>query len=251
MRSRRACPFLVAAALLLGLAAGADAQMFRYMAFGDSITRGNSTFDPTGLGGYPGRLPDLIDCALPDCEVVNEGLDGEATGPAVTRIGGLLDGDDWDVVLLMEGTNDIFVGISNNTIEANLGFMDDAARDHGVDTLHASIIHLDPGSSAGGNSNKVNAVANMRIRVMDMATERNRFFADPWTPLCPNQTCFNQHYHNPPGAVGHPDPSGFDILATVFKNSIRSRPVPGFVTAVSPTGTIDDPDPTYIWNKER
>jgi hypothetical protein len=250
MRSRRLYLLVAAAALMAGLAAGAQAQMFRYMAFGDSITKANPTFDPTGLGGYPGRLPPLIGCSLPDCEVVNEGLDGEATYQGVTRIETLLDNDDWDIVLLMEGTNDIFVGQSNNSIEANLGIMDDKARDHGVDTLHASIIHLDPDSTAGNNQSKVNQVANLRLRVMDLASERNRFFADPWTPLCPNQTCFNNHYHNPPGAVGHPDPSGFDILTTVFKNSIQSRPVPGYVTAVFPTGVIDDPDPTYTWNKE-
>ncbi len=241
---------LAAAAVTLCAPATSNAQIFRYMAFGDSITKANLTFDPTGIGGYPGRLPPLIDCVLPDCEVINKGKDAEATYEGVTRIETLLDTANWDVVLLMEGTNDVFVGMSNNSIEANLGIMDDKARDRGVDTLHASIIHLDPESSAGQNQNKVNQVADLRLRIMDLADERNRFFADPWSPLCPNQSCFDQHYHDPPGAVGHPDPSGFDILANVFKSGIKQRPVPGYVTAVFPTGVVDEPDPTYTWNKE-
>ncbi|MDH3403957.1 MAG: SGNH/GDSL hydrolase family protein [Acidobacteriota bacterium] len=252
-RSRRTpawVPLAVAAALALATATGARAQMFRYMCFGDSITEGNTTFDPTGLGGYPGRLPALIDCDLPACKVVNKGKGGEETPEGVTRIEAILNTANWDVVLLMEGTNDVFNNTSNNTIEANLGIMDDKARDHGVDTLHASIIHLDPDSTAGNDPGKVAAVANLRTRVMNLAAARNRWFADPWTPLCPNQACFEAHYHDPPGAVGHPDPSGFDILAGVFEDAIESSPVPGYVTAVYPIGVIDDPDPTFLWIKE-
>ena len=195
------------------------------MAFGDSITKANLTFDPTGIGGYPGRLPPLIDCSLPDCEVVNEGLDAEATYQGVTRIETLLDESDWDVVLLMEGTNDIFVGQSNNSIEANLGIMDDKARDHGVDTLHASIIHLDPESSAGQNQNKVNQVADLRLRIMDLADEHNRFFADPWSPLCPNQSR-STSTPQPAGSGGPPRPLGLRHPGQRLQSGIKQRPVP-------------------------
>jgi lysophospholipase L1-like esterase len=245
--SRRAIHCL---AVLVLLATAAEAQTFRYMAFGDSITAGRLEFDPTGLGGYPGRLPTLISCALPDCTVVNKGKDGEQTGAGVTRIEGILDTASWDVVLLMEGTNDIFQSVSNNTIKTNLALMDTKARDHGVDTLHASIIHLDPDSTAGGDSNKVAAVQDLRTKVQTLAAARNRYFADPWTRLCPTQSCFNQNYHNPPGAVGHPNPAGFDIMADEFRDAIVSRPVPALPVAVSPSGTITSSNPTFVWNKE-
>jgi len=242
---------LVGLLLASGLAAlPASGQVFRYMAFGDSITKGRFEFDPTGQGGYPGRLDDLIDCPANNCVVINEGKDGEKTSQGVSRIETLLDSDDWDVVLLMEGTNDVFNNISNNTIEANLTLMDTKARNRGVDTVHASIIHLDPDSTGGMNGNMVAAVADLRGRIQALAATRNRYFADPWTPLCPSQSCFNTHYHNPPGAVGHPDPSGFDVLAGVFADSIDSKPTPAMVTAVQPTGTIEDTSPDFVWNKE-
>ncbi len=242
---------LASLVVALGLLADPlDGQIFRYMAFGDSITKGRLEFDPTGQGGYPGRLDDLLNCFPPDCEVINEGKDGEGTGAGVTRIEILLDAEDWDIVLLMEGTNNIFGGTSNGTIEANLTLMDTKSRDHGVDTLHASIIHLDPDSTAGGDPSKVAAVADLRNRISALAASRNRYYADPWTPLCPTQACFNSHYHNPPGAVGHPDPSGFDVLADVFRDEIVSEPIPGLPAAVAPTGTIDDSTPDFVWNKE-
>ncbi len=247
---RRWHPILVVWATL-AVAPPAEAQIFRYMAFGDSITTGNSTFDPTGQGGYPGRLDNLLGCFPPDCEVVNEGKDGERTSAGISRLNGLLDNEGpWDIVLLMEGTNDVFAGISNNTIEANLATMDTNAANRGVDTLHASIVHLDPGSTAGQNGSMVSQVASLRGRISNLAASRNRWFADPWTPLCPDQACFDQHYHDPPGAVGHPDPSGFDILAETFEAEIVSESIPGLVTALGPTGTVNDPSPPFVWDKE-
>jgi lysophospholipase L1-like esterase len=242
----------LSAALIVILAAAAPSQgqIFRYMAFGDSITKGRLEFDPTGQGGYPGRLDELLSCAPPNCEVINQGKDGEITAQGVTRIETLLTDEAWDIVLLMEGTNDVFNNISNNTIEANLATIDDKARNHGVDTLHASIIHLDPESTGGMSGSKVAAVENLRTRIQNLAAARNRYFADPWSPLCPNQACFDQHYHDPPGAVGHPDPSGFDIMAGVFRASIQSHPVPGVPDAIGPIGTIDNSTPNFTWTRE-
>ncbi len=242
------------ATVALGALLAAEAavgQTFRYMAFGDSITKGRKEFDSTCQGGYPGRLDDLLGCSLPDCEVVNEGKDGERTNAGITRLNDLLDNQGpWDIVLLMEGTNDIFHEVSNNTIEANLATMDTSAKNDGVDTLHASIIHLDPDSTAGMDPDRVAAVADLRNRVSNLASSRNRYFADAWDRLCQTSSCFNQHYHNPAGSVGHPDESGFDELADEFRDSIVSAPVPGLPTAVAPTGTIMDDTPLFEWNKE-
>jgi len=242
----------ILAILLASAATQGRAQTFRYVAFGDSITQGNSTFDPTGQGGYPGRLDNAgyLNCTVNDCVVVNEGKDGERTSQGVTRLQGILDDDPWDVMILMHGTNDIFHEISNNTIEANLTTMDTMATGYGVDTLHGSMIHLDPESDGGMDDDMVDNVQNMRTRVMSLAASRSRYFADPWTPLCTNQSCYDNHYHDPPGAVGHPDPSGFDILTDVFRDSIVSSPVPATSTAVAPTGTIDDSTPDVIWTRE-
>jgi len=250
---RRATLVAWAALSLTFLAWPAAGQIFRYMAFGDSETLGAPPFDPAGLG-YPGRLDDLLNCFPPNCEVINEGLGGEKTFQGVTRIETLLDADPWDVVLLMEGINDVHLEFSNASIIANLGLMDIKARDHGVDTLHGSNIHLDPDSESGMIPAKRAQIAALRDLVETLAANRNRYFADPWTPLCPNNQCFNQHYYQPGGGeintVGHPDPSGFDIMADEFRDAIVSSPVPAVINPVAPIGTIDDLSPDYVWTRE-
>ena len=90
--------------LLTGLltAAAIEAQEFRYLAFGDSITAGS--FDELNQGGYPGRLDDVLGCSPGVCSVTNAGVGGEKTGEGVTRIGGLINGGGYDVLLLMEAS---------------------------------------------------------------------------------------------------------------------------------------------------
>ncbi len=236
-------------------ALGGDA--FRYMAFGDSITAGLPQHDECGMEGYPGRIPDLLPCHPPDCEVVNEGLGGEDTGDGVTRIHDLLEDEGpWDIVILMEGTNDIcFREVSNETVEFNLRTMDEDATAHAADTLHASIIHFHPDNQTHGTS-KDGLVADMRDRVRDELAHLDvdidhLWWADPWTPLCPGDSCFDAHYtETPPDPVGHPDCSGYDILADVMRDAIQGRAVPEGVDAVEPQGTTSDTTPTFRWNKE-
>ncbi|MGH9464820.1 MAG: hypothetical protein ACRD0X_04190, partial [Thermoanaerobaculia bacterium] len=74
----------------------------------------------------------------------------------------------------------------------------------------------------------------------------HRWWADPWSELCPTQSCFDQHYAD----WGHPDCSGYDIMTDVFRDDLQARAVPGPVEAVEPEGTTSDASPTFRWNKE-
>ncbi|MGH2687187.1 MAG: GDSL-type esterase/lipase family protein, partial [Actinomycetota bacterium] len=154
---------------------------FRYMAFGDSITTGNSDEcnpdcdDQFSNCGYPTRLPTdpYLDCDTNDCEVVNKGRGGEATAEGVTRIQDVLDDEGpWDEVLLMEGTNDVCwehdPSVSNDTIEFNLGAMESLAALEGVETLHASIIHINDESICPSDlPDPEGRVADLRDRIRD------------------------------------------------------------------------------------
>ncbi len=228
-------------------------QTFNYLAFGDSITcgRGDSVecnyTSPNPLNpqtGYPGHLRTKLGCNGTNCEVYNWGKPGERTAQAKSRLPGILSGGNYDVMLLMDGTNDVFANISNTTIQTNLGLLDDMARNSGVDTVHASIVHFDPDSSSGNSQDA--DVANLRTKVIALASSRNRYFADPWTPLCGSQACFDAHYVNPAGAVGHPDNSGYALLATAFESVIEQNPVPVAPTAQSPNG--DTASTTTTWD---
>src|SRR5262245_16232470 len=74
-----------------------------YMAFGDSITRGEG--DSAGVG-YPGRLEAKLRAHFGDGSVVNRGADGTNSGEAAERILRNLRGSSPAVTLVMYGTND-------------------------------------------------------------------------------------------------------------------------------------------------
>jgi lysophospholipase L1-like esterase len=240
---------------------------FRYMAFGDSITKGvedecNQNCDANGANcGYPKRLPTstYLNCAVNACQVVNKGKGGETTAQGVTRIQTVLeDNGPWDEVLLMEGTNDIcWNDFSNNTIENNLETMESLATAAGVETLHASIIHIcgdtcEPGFECPSSlPDPEGRVEDLRERIRDNLANvdpdtSHRWWSDPWSVLCPTQSCFNQHYAD----WGHPDCSGYDLMTDVFRDAILAKPEPGAPTAVGPVGTIADSSPTFEWDKE-
>src|SRR5690606_4250636 len=136
------------------------------------------------------------------------------------------------VVLIMEGTNDVFNNISNNTIRNNLAAQDDRARSRGVDTLLASIIRFHPGNPKG--TSKDAQIAALRNEIASLASARRRWFAGPWTPLCPGPTCFANLYAYPVDNGLHPTANGYTVLADIFRAAIQQAPVPNAVSLIAP-----------------
>ncbi len=250
----------------LSQAAPTNGQTFKYMAFGDSITCGkydgnNCNVPMTPVGpldpdGYPGRLRSQLSCTggSNSCQVYNYGKPGEDTAQGVSRIQTVLNNGNgpYDIVLLMHGTNDVYGGTSNTTIQFNLKAMDNHAASAGVDTVFASIIRFDPTGSAYTTAKK-NQIAALRNNLASIASSRDSWFADPWSVLCPNQTCFDNHYTdldgNPPPPLGlHPDESGYDILADEFEASVTQLAVPPVPTAQNPVASADVTSTTVTWS---
>lgn len=167
----------LAAALVVSflLPASSEATV-RYIAYGDSITRGSScdmpgdpvppddVFDGDGPGckpnvkcseqtqadadgcGYAWRLEASLGAAGIDAEVVNAGEAGERTPEGLTRIDSWL-GPNEHVLLLMEGTNDVSrilrdhpQAIFPEAIRDNLRMMIDKATEQGMDAALATVI---------------------------------------------------------------------------------------------------------------
>lgn len=250
---------------ILALApAPAGAELFSYLAFGDSITEAIPLFDNSNpyLGGYPGRLEIMFGCTPTTCEVVNAGKGGERTAAGVTRLDGVLNQQRYEVLLLMHGTNDVFKlnPISNPSIEANLQIMADKGANRDLDTVLASIIWFHKDGTRG--TSRDNQVQDLRNRLLNRAASRNYNFSDPWSILCPagpdqhghtHNQCYNQHYFGgvpDPDPVGHPNASGFDMMADEFFDAITLLPVPGAATPISPAGTITDFTPAFTWDFE-
>ncbi|QYJ74419.1 GDSL-type esterase/lipase family protein [Shewanella sp. FJAT-52076] len=87
----------------------------RVLAFGDSLTFGVGASD--GMD-YPAHLSRLC-----DCEVINAGVSGETTTEGLARMADLLDETQPDLLILLEGGNDILRNQDKAQLKRNLEAM--------------------------------------------------------------------------------------------------------------------------------
>lgn len=228
--------FLSAASLALLLAASPAGAQTVYLAFGDSITNPQGAYDDPSRPcpeecGYPGRLEDMLQAAGVQAEVINRGLGGEDTTEGIERIDEVLASVDADVMLLMEGTNDISKGISPETTRFNLNQMAQKAAARGATTVHATVIPRIPDANLGDGDNVMTQRLNWEIRAL--AYDRGRDLADPFEVFRSIPNVFAEYYSPGGDAVGHPNAAGFELLAEIFFDVVTGvdgvPPVPGGV----------------------
>ncbi len=246
------------AALLLGalpMLASAQTTSKTYIAFGDSITKGVGDDPARTETGYPPRLQSLLVTAGVNATVKNEGNPGEKTPDGLTRIDGVFTTDQakpGDVLILMEGTNDINKSISMETTIFNLDTMAGKAEALGLSVIHATVIPRPPSAKVDAD-NLLTDQLNGRIR--NLAGVRGRKEADPNEVFRNLPNLFSGFYSNAPDDhVGHPNAAGYDILARVFYNVIQGidmvSPVPGIINPVDGATNIK-PDATIrvdVWD---
>jgi lysophospholipase L1-like esterase len=185
-----------------------------YVGFGDSITEG--TGDEEG-GGYPPRLEALLVARGHNVDVRNRGLAGETTAEGLTRLDAVL-AQGGDVLLLMEGTNDVPRYVSPETTVFNLDEMASKARRAGMDVVMATIIPRSPTAHVD-DENVLTQYWNEAIR--DLAGTSERELADPYEEFITTPNMFNELYDRDPlDPVGHPNARGYDRLAHVFLDVI-------------------------------
>lgn len=242
---------LCGAALLVCAAASPARAQIGFLAFGDSITFGVGDDPARTDKGYPPRLRTLLVNAGIQATMDNKGLPGEDTTGGITRIDEVLNSPTTstaDVLLLMEGSNDISRGISFETTMFDLREMARKAELKGLAVVHATTIPRVPTAWQDERN-----VVNLRLaeNLRDVAGTRNRDLADPFEVFSNLSNLFTNFYapvDNPPDPVGHPNAAGYDQLAQLFFDVIRDRdsvaPVPGLTVplhgaeGVSPTGAI-------------
>lgn len=239
------------ALLLLPLAAAvprvAAAQTTRYLAFGDSITQGYGDDDSRAQKGYPPRLQALLAQRGKSAVVINAGLGGETTAEGLSRLGPVLAQNPADVLLLMEGTNDINEKVSLETTTFNLDAMAKKANAAGLSTVHATIIPRRPTANADPD-NQVTGQLAARIREIASANERK--LADP----------FEVFFYETPGVFGkdylggidnlHPNAAGYDLLAQVFADVLTGvdavPPVLGLYTPADGASGVPADAPIHV-----
>jgi lysophospholipase L1-like esterase len=234
-RSRRLATAFLLLGALSSLAAAQTAPR-KYLAFGDSITFGVGDDPSRAKLGYPPRLETRLQTAGVSATVINLGNSGEKTPDGLARINSALTQAQpapGDVLLLMEGTNDVTQRdtISVETTILNLDKMADAAQALNLTVIHATVIPRPPWAKRDPD-NVLTDQLNGRIR--NMAGQRGRRLADPNEVFRSTASVFDNHYsHAVDDFVGHPSATGYDLLAGVFFNVIQSvdlvPPVPGIL----------------------
>ncbi len=217
-----------------------------YIAFGDSITAGVGDNPQRAETGYPPRLEELLQGAGRNATVLNRGVGGEKTPEGLSRIDQVLD-EGGDVLLLMEGSNDISRNISLETTIFDLDQMAQRAEDRGIDVVHATVIPRIPNATTDPD-NISNRDLNGRIR--NLAGTSNRDLVDNFYDFSQLPGLFDNYYlMEADDHVGHPNAAGYDVMARTFFDVLTGTdsvpPVSGIVTPrygspnVSPSTTIE------------
>ena len=217
---------------LCALPLPAAAADHRFLAFGDSITFG---LGDTGLncsqpetGGYPPRLRSRLRDSGIDAEMLNFGLCGEKTAQGVTRIETALAAGG-DVIVIMEGTNDVSTSVSSETILFNLDVMAGKAEAAGIVPLMASVVPRGPGATRDSSNNKTRSLAE---ELRERSATANRVFADPFHALFDRNNFFERFYYNDL----HPNPSGYGIIA----DSMLAPAIEAVERGAAITGRVTD-----------
>lgn len=203
-------------------------------AFGDSITWGEDgvvlTAVPTlpafgfnvptiRLVGreYPTVLQQLLSAryATQSISVLNNGNPGERTADpaAFTRFTQMTSSRTWEVVLLMQGTNDIFYGDATQVAPAiaALRRMIGDARSRGIRTFLATV---PPMRAGGSRALGINVVPQLNAEIRLLATTEG-------VPLVDVFDAFNGNLALLAGDGLHPNADGYSVIATRFYDVVR------------------------------
>ena len=212
----------------VSVTAPAKLSAVKFMAFGDSMTQGVTSLIPTMLAynphdAYPLKLEALLAARYTAqvTQVINEGEAGEqADGNGKRRFGGVLNADKPDVVLLLEGANDlnhylIATGDSDEGVTPAaraLEEMVDTARKKGVPVLLATLPPQDP---EGNNGRSAGSVPKLNDAIRRLAQGDDVIIVD----------LFNGLGGVPDGSIGadglHPTPAGYDRIAQIWFDAIQ------------------------------
>ncbi len=173
------------------------------IAFGDSITAGTGST----TGGYPSRLQQIIEETGKPCTIHNFGISGERTYQGVKRIDEVLDAIPADMILIMEGTNDIRSHHPWQTTKLNLQLMIDKAKAKGVTPVLSTLTPSDQANSAVLIPNRYNPM------IKELAEQNNIPLVDQYSAIETSWSSLNFD-----GI--HPNDNGYSYLAETWNESI-------------------------------
>lgn len=199
----------------------------RIMAFGDSVTVGVvATTNPSGTppynliaipqAAYPAVLKQLLDARYTSqtLSVVNEGKGGEKAADAFGRFSTTVNGARPEVVLLLEGYNDLSTAgaAGIDTAIAGISEMAKDARFRGARVFIGTLTAPVPGINRGISDSTIRAYND---RLKDVARGELAVLVDVYAATVGNPGAYNSDDNR------HPSEAGYRKIAETFFAAIR------------------------------
>ena len=175
------------------------------IAFGDSITRGYASES----GGYPPKLNHLLNSNGKPSDVANYGIDGEKTTQGVNRIDSVMASFASEIILIMEGANDVIWGISMQTSAFNLQEMISKAKAAGVTPVIATLL------PNGWHNYETDVALAWNPMIKDLAGNNGIRLSDQYAAILPSWATANAD-------DVHPNDAGYQIMANTWYSTIAS-----------------------------
>lgn len=187
---------------------------YEILTIGDSITRGTIyvTGDGNGrqVGPYQAYLEEYLANKGLISNVYNWGISGETTYGGLSRINTVLSSRAADYILIMEGANDLYEGISPATTTANLKAMITRAKAKNVTPVLGNIT---PNAKTSGFDSLVSGSYNPSISIM--AGQNSTWLADQYEALRPDWTSVPLNHDGL-----HPNLLGYQIMAQTWLDTL-------------------------------
>jgi lysophospholipase L1-like esterase len=192
----------------------------RYVAFGDSLTEGTVsapiTFTLTTVPyAYPARLNDALHArytAQPEIVVFNEGKAGEFALDGKVRLPDAIKADTPDVVLLMEGANEISL-LGRKGISRAVGALEDMIKDTQRRGVIVRVATLPPQRAGGVRADGAPYIDELNAQIRKTALDEGATLVDVGAQLDLSFV----------GGDGlHLTEAGYTRLAEIFATAIRA-----------------------------
>jgi lysophospholipase L1-like esterase len=157
----------------------------RFVAFGDSLTEGVVS-TPVSLTvvdnprSYPGRLAVALRARYydqPDVTVLNEGHAGEFAADGRGRLPDVIKGDNPQVVLLMEGANELNI-FGRRGISMAVGALEDMIKDATRRGVTVFVATLPPQRASGRNGAGAPHVEDLNVQIRRTAQDEGATLVD-------------------------------------------------------------------------
>ena len=192
-----------------------------YLTFGDSLTEGVISLSPTILaldrpGSYPSVLRNLLRVRYPtqSLTIYNAGNAGEfASGEGVRRFRGTLVANQPEVVLLMEGTNDLL--FQQRGVEPALQALESMINDAESLNVRVCLATIPPQRpfSIPDRTAVAGVIPGFNDQVRALAARRNAVLVDVFAAMKDDLSLIGQDNL-------HPTARGYEVMAGVFEEAM-------------------------------